>query len=355
MQVSLSELYQHFASDGLISGHRGEDVQVTGIAPVENCGPGDLVFVDHAKYLPGVLKQAPAALLTTAAIADELARQTATPPALLITDQVRLAIALIKQAYNDRDYRDSDWDRRAPSAIIHPKAVLADDVMVGPGAVIGADVILGAGVVVMANVVIERGVRIGARTVLHPGVVICPDCEIGEDCMLKPGCVIGSEGFGFAQDAQRRNYRIPHTGRVIIGDRVVIGANTTIDRGTYDATRIGSGTIIDALVHLGHNVELGEDCILCAHTGLSGSTRFGKRVIATGQTGSLDHVQVADDVVLLHRAGLNNSIKQPGMYAGGPAQPLQQYLKNMAVMPRLHEIWTRLRALEKKVDQNGAR
>jgi UDP-3-O-[3-hydroxymyristoyl] glucosamine N-acyltransferase len=96
-------------------------------------------------------------------------------------------------------------------------------------------------------------------------------------------------------------------------------------------------------------VEIGEDSILCAHTGLSGSTKFGKRVIASGQTGSLDHVTVADDVVLLHRAGLNNSIKAPGMYAGGPVQPLQQYLKNMAVMPKLHDLWTRLRKLEKKL------
>lgn len=142
-------------------------------------------------------------------------------------------------------------------------------------------------------------------------------------------------------------------GRVVIGDRVVIGANTTVDRGTYGETRIKSGTIVDALCHFGHNVELGEDCIICAQTGLSGSTRFGNRVIATGQTGTIDHVQVPDNTVLLHRAGLPNSIKEPGMYAGGPAQPLKEYKRNIAMLPRLHEMWTRLKALEKKLDDSS--
>jgi UDP-3-O-[3-hydroxymyristoyl] glucosamine N-acyltransferase len=198
--------------------------------------------------------------------------------------------------------------------------------------------------------VIERDAHIGNQTVLHPGCVVGYGCIIGSDVILKAGCVVGSEGFGFAQDERRRNYRIPHTGRVVIENRVVIGANTNIDRATYGETIVRSGAVIDAMCHLGHNVDIGEDCILCAHTGISGSTKFGKRVIASGQTGTLDHVSVADDVVLLHRAGLNNSIKEAGMYAGGPTQPLQQYLKNMAVMPRLHEIWSRLKALEKRVN-----
>ncbi|MGZ8249408.1 MAG: UDP-3-O-(3-hydroxymyristoyl)glucosamine N-acyltransferase, partial [Methylomagnum sp.] len=153
----------------------------------------------------------------------------------------------------------------------------------------------------------------------------------------------------FAQDEKRHNYRIPHSGKVIVEDRVVIGANTNIDRAAYGATVIHNGVVIDGLCHIAHNVEIGEDCILCAHTGISGSTKFGKRVIASGQTGALDHITVADDVVLLHRAGLHNSIKQPGLYAGGPAQPLKEYLKNIAVLPRLHDMWTRLRALEKKL------
>jgi len=346
MNIQTSQLFQRFHDQGLLLRHIGPDATLSRIAPVEECGPGDIVFVDHAKYLSQVGEMKPSAVVTTEAIASELSTENL---AVLTSPNVRLAIALIKQAYGDRDVRSSEWPRIHPSAVVHSSVNPPASVLIGPGVVIGADVVLGEGVVIMANAVIERGVIVGAQTVIHPGCIVCYNCEIGSDSILKPGCVIGSEGFGFAQDQQRHNYRIPHTGKVILEDRVVIGANTTIDRATYGATVVRSGAVIDALCHLGHNVEIGEDCIICAHTGISGSSRFGKRVIATGQTGVLDHVAVADDCVLLHRAGVNNSIKEPGMYAGGPTQPLQQYLKNMAVMPRLHEIWSRLKRLEKAV------
>ncbi|SMF96962.1 UDP-3-O-[3-hydroxymyristoyl] glucosamine N-acyltransferase [Methylomagnum ishizawai] len=347
MNILPSAIFQEFQARGLIAEHRGGDRPIRRIAPIEECAAGDLVFVDHAKYLPRVRQQPPSAVVAPAAIADELGDIEGL--AVLVAPNVRLAIALLKQAYADRDVRDSEWPRIHPNAVIHDSVAVPEDALIGPGVVVGKDVELGGRVVLMANVVIERGAKIGANTVLHPGCTVGYNCEIGSDVILKAGCVIGSEGFGFAQDEKRRNHRIPHTGKVIVEDRVVIGANTNIDRATYGATLIRAGAVIDAMCHIGHNVEIGEDCILCAHTGISGSTKFGKRVIASGQTGTLDHITVADDVVLLHRAGLNSSIKQPGMYAGGPAQPLQQYLKNMAVAARLHEVWSRLKAVEKKL------
>lgn len=347
MNLLASELLEQFGERRLIAERRGPDARLARIAPIDECGPGDLVFIDHTKYLGRVREVQPAGVVTTVELADQLADLPGL--AVLVSPNVRLLMALLKQAHADRDVRDTEWQRIHPSAVIHDSVAVPEDVLIGPGVVVGKDVRLGERVVLMPNVVIERGASIGAGTVLHPGCVVGYDCEIGADVILKAGCVIGSEGFGFAQDERRRNYRIPHTGKVVIGDRVVIGANTNIDRGTYGATRVHAGAVIDAMCHLGHNVEIGEDSILCAHTGLSGSTRFGKRVIASGQTGTLDHVTVPDDTVLLHRAGLNSSVKTPGMYAGGPVQPLQQYLKNMAVMPRLHEMWTRLKRLEKKV------
>jgi UDP-3-O-[3-hydroxymyristoyl] glucosamine N-acyltransferase len=347
MNLLPSEIFRRFKDQGLIVSHRGADRPVHRIAPVEECEPGDLVFVDHAKYLDRVRTQKPSAVVTTEAIAAELGE--AEGLSVLIAPNVRLAIAILKQTYADRDVRDTEWPRVHPSAVIHESVDVPGDAVIGPGVVVGAGVSLGARVVLMANAVIEKGASIGSGTVLHPGCVVGYDCEIGADVILKAGCVVGSEGFGFAQDERRRNYRIPHTGKVVIEDRVVIGANTNIDRATYGATIIRAGAVVDAMCHIGHNVDIGEDCILCAHTGISGSTRFGKRVIASGQTGTLDHITVADDVVLLHRAGLNNSIKEPGMYAGGPAQPLQQYLKNMAALARLHEMWTRLKAVERKI------
>lgn len=347
MNLLPSRIFERFREQRLIVAHRGADTPITRLSPIEEAQPGDLVFIDHAKYLGPVQSRRPAAVVTT----EDLAAALPDSPALavLITPNVRLAMAILKQTYADRDVRDTGWPRIHPSAVIHDSVAVPEDALVGPGVVIGRDVVLGSCVVLMPNVVIEQGTSIGAGTVLHPGCVVGYGCSIGAGVILKAGSVIGSEGFGFAQDERRRNYRIPHTGTVIIEDRVVIGANTNIDRGTYGATIVRAGVVIDAMCHLGHNVEIGEDSILCAHTGLSGSTKFGKRVIASGQTGSLDHVTVADDVVLLHRAGLNNSVRTPGMYAGGPVQPLQQYLKNMAVMPKLHDMWARLRKLEKKL------
>ena len=347
MNLKASEILQRFKGQGLILDCIGPDNVISRFAPIDECAAGDLVFIDNAKYLPLVLERKPAAVITNETIAAELREEAGL--AILLTKNIRLATALVKQAYDDRDFYHTEWPRIHPSSVIHPSVHIPDNAVIGPGVVIGANVELGDRAVLMANAVIENNARIGQGTVVHPGCVVSHGCEIGADVMLKAGCVIGSEGFGFAQDEKRRNYRIPHTGKVIIEDRVVIGANTTIDRATYGATIIRSGVIIDALCHIGHNVEIGEDCILCAHTGISGSSRFGQRVIASGQTGVLDHVTVASDSVLLHRAGINRSLKEPGMYAGGPAQPLQQYLKNIAIMPKLAEIWSRLKKLEKKV------
>ena len=348
MNILASEILGRFNEQGLLTGMLGTDQTVSRLAPVEECRPGDLVFIDHVKYLDYVLRLKPSAVVTSEKIAADLGSVAGL--AILLAPNIRLAIAILKQSYADRDVRDVEWPRVHPAAVIHETVQVPNDAVIGPGVVIGMNVVLGAGVVLMPNVVIERDAHIGNQTVLHPGCVVGYGCIIGSDVILKAGCVVGSEGFGFAQDERRKNYRIPHTGRVVIEDRVVIGANTNIDRATYGETIVRSGAVIDAMCHLGHNVDIGEDCILCAHTGISGSTKFGKRVIASGQTGTLDHVSVADDVVLLHRAGLNNSIKEAGMYAGGPTQPLQQYLKNMAVMPRLHEIWSRLKTLEKRVN-----
>jgi len=285
MNLLASQILERFSAQGLIVAHSGPDPMLRRIAPIEECQPGDLVFIDHAKYLDRVRSQHPSGVVISEALAAELTNQSEL--AILTAPNVRLAMAILKQTFADRDVRATEWPRLHPSAIIHATVSVPADAVIGPGVVIGREVRLGARVVLMANVVIEH-------------------------------------------DA-------------------VIGANTNIDRATYGATHIHAGAVIDAMCHLGHNVEIGEDSILCAHTGLSGSTRFGKRVVASGQTGTLDHVSVPDDTFLLHRAGLNNSIKAPGAYAGGPAQPLQQYLKNMAVIPKLHEMWTRLKRLEKKL------
>jgi UDP-3-O-[3-hydroxymyristoyl] glucosamine N-acyltransferase len=346
VDILSSEIYQDFKEQGFIIAHLGVDTRVTDIVPAEAGAPGMLVFVEHAKYLPAALETEVAAIVTTAELAETIELKNM---AILVAPNVRMAMAYIRQKYVDRNVYDSEWGRVHATAVIHESVQVPDDAVIGPGVVIGARVQLGASVVVMANSVIEFDTIIGARTVIYPSCVISYDCHIGEDCILKAGCVIGSDGQGFAQDKYFHHHRIPQTGRVVIGNKVVIGSVTTIDRATYTETKVHDGTIIDAQCHLAHNVIIEEDCILVAQTGIAGSSHFGKRVIASGQTGVLDHVHIPDDTMLLHRAGVNSSIKESGIYAYGPVQPFKKYTKNIAIFQRLSEVWSRLKKLEKQV------
>ena len=348
MDILSSEIYQDFQPQGLIVAHSGADKRVTGIVPAEAGGQGDLVFVEHEKYLPAVLDSGVAAIVTTPAIAEKIQLDDT---AILLAPNVRMAMAYIRQKYVDRDVYNSEWGRIHATAVIHESVQVPVDAVIGPGVVIGAGVQLGSAVVIMANTVIEFDVVIGARTVIYSSCVVSYDCHIGDDCILKAGCVIGSDGQGFAQDEEFHHHRIPQTGRVVIGNKVVIGSVTTIDRATYTETKVHDGSIIDAQCHLAHNVIIEEDCILVAQTGIAGSSHFGKRVVASGQTGILDHVHIPDDTMLLHRAGVHSSIKKSGIYAYGPAQPFKKYVKNIAIFQRLSEVWSRLKKLEKQVEE----
>lgn len=348
MDILSSKIYQDFKQQGFITTHLGTGQCITNIVPVEMAGQGSLVFVEHEKYLPALLSTDVAAIVTTSAIAEKIQLENT---AILLATNVRVAMAQIRQKYVDRDVHRSEWGRIHITAVIHPSVIVPDDVVIGPGVVIGKDVQLGSAVVIMANTVIEFDVKIGVRTIIYPSCVVSYNCHIGDDCILKAGCVIGSDGQGFAQDAQFHHHRIPQTGRVVIGNKVIIGSVTTIDRATYTETKIHDGCIIDAQCHLAHNVIIEEDCILVAQTGIAGSSHFGKRVVASGQTGVLDHVHIPDDTVLLHRAGVHSSIKKSGIYAYGPVQPFKKYIKNIAIFQRLNEVWTRLKKLEKQVTE----
>ena len=157
------------------------------------------------------------------------------------------------------------------------------------------------------------------------------------------------EGFGFAQDATGRSHRIPQTGRVVIEDDVLMGSQCNVDRATWGETRIRAGSKFDALCHIAHNAEIGEDCIIVAQTGVAGSSTLGKRVVVSGQCAITDHVTITDDVTLVQRAGVINNIEKPGVYAGTPIQPVKDYFRNAAVAHNLVELRKQVRQLEKQL------
>ena len=343
--LTTARLLDELSQTGLLVERIGPDAAIERVAAAQSCGPGDLVFADGEAFLELILQRRPAAVVTRPDLAERLPGF-----AVLTARNVRLAQAHILQRYFDRDLRDEGWPRLHPSAVVHDSASLPASAVVGPGAVLGARVRIGERCVVLAGAVLERDAVLGDETVVHPNAVIGWGCEIGRRCIIKPGAVIGSEGFGFAQDEARRNHRVPQLGRVVIEDDVVVGAGCCIDRAAFEETRIGAGTVLDNLCHIAHNVRIGEDCILTAMLCVAGSTTLGKRVITSGMTGILDHLNICDDVVLVQRAGVANDIRAPGTYAGSPIQPIKDYMKNQAVARRLADLRAGLRELKARLD-----
>ncbi len=347
MNVKASQIFETFHARGILEALNGPDTDITGIAPVENSGPGSLIFVDSPEFVEQAIESSPAAIVTHAKLAEHFSSLTST--AILTSKNTRLAQALIRQAYADYDHRDTGWPAIHPSATIHETASIADDAIIGPGVVIGRNVKIGSGSIIKANSVLEQDAVVGEECILYPNVVVSYACELGNRVILKSGCVIGMEGFGFAQDENGRSYRIPQTGKVVIEDDVLMGSQCNVDRAAWGETRIRAGCKFDALCHIAHNADIGENCIIVAQTGIAGSSTLGKRVIVSGQSAITDHVTITDDVTLVQRAGVINNIDEPGVYAGTPVQPVKDYFRNSAVAHKLVELRKQVRQLEKQV------
>jgi len=329
------------------------------IDSAEDFSANSLVFVSDAKAFmqrASTLKTLPAAIAgdseTTQLFKAELLdteplAHKVTQTCLITVSDVRLAQALIKQALSDYNHSDSYWGERHPSAVVHPSAKLHPSVRVGPNSIIGADVEIGEGSHIRSNCVIEHSVRIGKHCVIHNLVNLGYLTSLGDRVIIRPGAIIGNEGFGFAQDEDRRYHRTPHTGYVEIEDDVQIGSNCNIDRGTYGATRIARGVKIDALCHIAHNVNIEEDALFVAQSGVAGSTKIGKRVIASGQTGILDHKTIADDAVLVHRCAVTKDIPESGMWAGNPPKPFKEYIDDLRTPKKVARLQQDLAELKK--------
>jgi UDP-3-O-[3-hydroxymyristoyl] glucosamine N-acyltransferase len=241
-----------------------------------------------------------------------------------------------------------------PTAVIAPSAHLAPGAAVGPYAVIEDDVLIGAGTEIGAFCFIGRGTRLGEACRLYPRVTLYPGARLGNRVIVHSGAVIGSDGFGYvAQDGKR--WKFPQVGKVEIQDDVEIGANTTIDRGSLDHTKIGEGTKLDNLVHIAHNVSIGGNTVIAAQTGISGSAVIGKSVTIGGQVGIADHCEIEDAAVIGAQAGIpSGKIVRSGQVVWGtPARPLDKFKKQFAWFSRLPELAERIKRLEGRVLAKG--
>jgi len=310
----------------------GDDrVEVSAVSSIGQAAASDLVFVESEKDLEAALASGAAAVIAGRFAAD---RQALKP--LLIAEQPRLAFARAAAYLNSHA-------GYAPgvhaSAMIDPSARIAADVTIEERVVIREQVEIGSGSRIAAGCVVGAGVKLGARCHLYPNVTVYPATRLGDRVVVHAGAVLGGDGFGYARDRETGKYeKFPQVGALEIGDDVEIGANSTIDRGALDLTRIGSGTKIDNLVHIGHNVQVGRDVVIAAQTGISGSAVIEDGVMIGGQVGIADHVRIEAGAILGAQSGIPSKkvIRGKGVvFWGTPARPIGEYLKGLAALARL--------------------
>jgi UDP-3-O-[3-hydroxymyristoyl] glucosamine N-acyltransferase len=303
-----------------------QDPEITAVSSISASGPGSLVFAEDEVSLAAALGSSAAAVLS----AQGEGR-------ILQAKQPRLAFALAARLLRGEP----------PAPLIHPTAVIASDAVLGidasvhAQAVIEAGATVGAGSIIGSGAVIGAGVRVGERCRIYPRVVIYSGVTLGDRVVVHAGAVLGADGFGYVRDRVSGAYtQFPQQGTLVLEDDVEVGANTTIDRGALEETRIGRGTKLDNLIHIGHNCRIGNDVVIAAQTGISGSSSVGHGAILGGQVGMGDHAMVGPGVILGGQAGIlpKKKLLGPGIvFWGTPAKPLRQYLKELAMLARLKD------------------
>ncbi len=316
--------------------HGAPEKVLTGVNARERASVTELLFAEDAEAAKQAISSSAGAVVVKPGCLAEYA--SATDVAVIEAEQPRLwfarAAKLLKPAMPTSGVH--------PSAVIGTNAALGAHVTVGPCAVVGEGARIGAGTRIEAGAVIGDGVSVGEHCRIYPRAVLYPGTTLGDRVMVHSGAVLGADGFGYVRDATGAYTQFPQQGTLVLEDDVEIGANSTVDRGALKQTRIGRGTKIDNLVHVGHNCDIGEDVILVALTGISGSSTVGKSAVIAGQVGIGDHVQIGPGVILGGQAGVFSGSKvtaeglKPGtVLYGTPARPLRQVLREQAVLARL--------------------
>lgn len=336
MQLTLSEIAQ--LVDGKLIGN--PDIRISQLSSLDGIVPGSLVLAESSAHLEQAKNSEAAAVLSTQTI------ENFTKPLIIVSHAFQAFIQLLNTFY----------PTSKPKAGIHSNACIGDqvtlgkDIYIGPFVSIGDHSIIGDGAVIHAHVAIGQHVTIGKNTTLHSHVSVYDKSQIGDQVIIHANSVIGSDGFGY-KFIEGKHVKVPHNGGVIIEDHVEIGANTVIDRAPFHVTRIGYGTKIDNLVQVAHGVELGKHNILCAFTGVAGSTRTGDRVFFAANVGVSDHVRIDDDVILGARTGVppKKHLLQGQIYLGNPSRPKDKALEQELSATRIPIMRKNLRNLSETV------
>jgi UDP-3-O-[3-hydroxymyristoyl] glucosamine N-acyltransferase len=317
------------------------NTEITGVAGIEHAARGHLTFVSNPKYN--------AAAKTTKASAVIVAENfPAISAGMLRSNNPYLAWAkAIELFYRPPTYAPGIH----PTAVVHPtaKKKLGEHAHIGPYVVIDEDVVIGDNAVLLAHVVIYRGVTIGNNFLAHAHAVVREFCHLGDNVLLQNGAVVGCDGFGFAKNEDNGHWhKIVQSGNVVVESEAEIQANTCIDRASIGETRIGRGSKLDNLVHIGHSCTIGHDTLLCAQVGLAGTTEVGNNVILAGQVGVSGHVKIGDGAIAIAQSGIPHDVPAGAMVSGAPAIDHKLWLKCCAAYAKLPEIARAVRKLSER-------
>lgn len=318
------------------------------VADLESATPQDASFLNKlpfgqtSRYVQMMRKSEAGVIFVSPDVERNEARN------YLIHEDPSRAFQTALEAFNTQANRLTGFTGIHPTAVIHPSAKIGLDVHVAPHVVIDSGVIVADNVHIGAGTYIGPNVQIGAHTIIHPRVTIRENCQIGDRVIIQPGAVIGSCGFGYTTDKQGRHTKLNQIGNVILEDDVEVGANTTIDRSRFKSTRISRGTKIDNLVQIGHGAQLGDDNIIAAQTGISGSTKTGRLVVMGGQCGLIGHIEIGDNTTLTARTGVDKSLPT-GKYGGAPCLPLAEHHRITIHLRNIVKTLERIKALETRL------
>lgn len=319
------------------------EVRVNTIAKIEEGHPGALSFLANPKY-------------------EHYIYTTKSSIVLVNTDfvpdgEIKATLIKVKNAYESfaslLQLVDQARPRKKgihPTAVIETTAVIGKDVYIGPFVYVGENCVVEDDCSLYPNVYIGDNTRLGKKCTLNPGVVIYHECIIGNNCTVHAGSVIGSDGFGFAPQSENEFMKIPQLGNVILEDNVEIGANVTIDRATMGSTVIRKGVKLDNLIQIGHNVEIGENTVMAAQTGIAGSSKIGRNCMFGGQVGISGHIKVADGTKIGAQAGILSDIrKENSIILGSPAIDHRDFMRSSIIFRRLPELYRKVEELEKQL------
>ncbi len=320
------------------------ETKLNTVARIEEGRPGALSFLSNPKYEPYLYITAASAVL----VKNDFTPVKEVTATLIRVDDPYQALARLLAFYEQARPAKKGIH---PSAVIDEMANIGADVFIGACAVISENAVIGDGCSLHPQVFIGENVKIGKNCTLHPGVKVYRDCVIGNDCILHAGAVIGADGFGFAPVSEANFMKIPQIGNVIIEDNVEIGSNTCVDRATMGSTVIRKGVKLDNLIQVGHNVEIGENTVIAAQSGLAGSTKVGRNCMFGGQVGLAGHLSIADGCKIGAQSGIMSTVSEENsILLGYPATDSKQFLKSIVHIRKLPELSSRLDALAKTVE-----